>query len=643
MKQYLFACLALALAASQALGQSPEDFDRWKAKYPHQMAVYLDYYQEIVLKVEGDSVVAISTDYYDMLHLDEGSKNLAKDKVYLSHFRELLELEAMTLVPQKSKYKAIKVTDFREKNETSAGIFYDDFRSKTFVYPAVAPGVRTVLREKQAITNARFLTAFYFGAFIPVVKTHLSITFPQDLDLQYKLFHADQVPLKFEETRKGGMVTYTWRAEDLDGYKMEGDAPKSSYYLPHIAYRVASFQGKTERKRMLQDVADLFGWYSSLTCQVNREPDPGLNKLVASLTDGITSEEEKVKRIFYWVQDNIKYVAFEDGMRGFIPHQAGYVFEKRYGDCKDMASITSSMLRMAGIESYLTWIGSRDIPYRYTELPTPMVDNHMIVTYRRPNGEYFFLDATSANTHYGLPSSMIQGKEALLDLGNGDFKIVEVPVIERERNRFSDTVTVRLDGKTLEGEGFASMTGYARVFNAYRITGAHDRKEEEFMRQFLRKGSNKCFIGKYQVSHLDDKDLPLEVSYAFRVEDYCQAIGDEIYLNMSLTKTFQHEQIELSTRKLPLENDYCYTDRQAVAFEVPEGYSVEYLPPNASFEQDDFGFSLQYRQENGRVYQNITLYINYLILQPERFEEWNKMIEKLSEAYREVLILKKNA
>ena len=67
---------------------------------------------------------------------------------------------------------------------------------------------------------------------------------------------------------------------------------------------------------------------------------------------GARTEPEKVARIYYWVQDHVRYIAFENGLRGFIPHDAGRVYASRYGDCKDMANLLHEMLRMAGVKSY---------------------------------------------------------------------------------------------------------------------------------------------------------------------------------------------------------------------------------------------------------------------------------------------------
>src|SRR5690606_29442469 len=98
---------------------------------------------------------------------------------------------------------------------------------------------------------------------------------------------------------------------------------------------------------------------------------------VLKLTESAKTSEEKIKSIYYWVQDNIKYIAFEDGISGFRPDAAQNVLVNRYGDCKGMANLTKEMLKVAGFDARLAWIGTNRIPYTY-ELPSLAVDNHMI-------------------------------------------------------------------------------------------------------------------------------------------------------------------------------------------------------------------------------------------------------------------------
>ena len=95
-----------------------------------------------------------------------------------------------------------------------------------------------------------------------------------------------------------------------------------------------------------------------------------------------------IKKIKIKTNENIKYIAFEYALGGFIPREANEVFQKKYGDCKDNSSILFKMLEIAGLQGNLTWIGTRKIPYTYEEVPTRAVDNHMILSYENKNNTY---------------------------------------------------------------------------------------------------------------------------------------------------------------------------------------------------------------------------------------------------------------
>ena len=183
---------------------------------------------------------------------------------------------------------------------------------------------------------------------------------------------------------------------------------------------------------------------------INKEDtDPELEVLVAELIKGKTSDLEKVKALYYWTQKNIKYIAFEYALGGFIPREANDVFQKKYGDCKDNSSILYKMLEIAGLEGNLTWIGTRKIPYTYEEVPTPAVDNHMILSYEYNNKTYY-LDATGRYIQIDYPSSFIQGKEALIANGKS-YKIKKIPVIAANLNTITDSTYLKISGRDIIG------------------------------------------------------------------------------------------------------------------------------------------------------------------------------------------------
>lgn len=393
---------------------------------------------------------------------------------------------------------------------------------------------------------------------------------------------------------------------------------------------------------MLSGLDDLYTWYYTFVKDLNEEASPELDGIVRKIQAISHSEINLVKNIFYWVQENIQYVAFEQGMRGFIPHPGSYVCEKRYGDCKDMANLIVNMLKLANVKAYHTWVGTRDLPYKYSKVPTPLVDNHMIATYIGSDGQYYYLDATSDHTPFGLPSSMIQGKEALIGIDPTHYKVTTIPEIAKERNVMVDSVSIRLDGNQIIGSGTSSLGGYTKVFGCYALNRSKSDDIERNVTRLIGKGSNKFYLDKYALSDVDDRDKRTVIDYSFRIGDYFQKIGDELYVNLNLNKEHYNDFINPILRETPKERDYKYEKVEYCELTIPDGYVLEYLPPNAKADGDLLGFETEYRSENGKVLLRKKFYVNYLLMQPNQFEGWNASIKPLSEAYKESIILKKS-
>ncbi|MEQ9405818.1 MAG: transglutaminase domain-containing protein [Cyclobacteriaceae bacterium] len=386
---------------------------------------------------------------------------------------------------------------------------------------------------------------------------------------------------------------------------------------------------------MLSSLDDLFNWYNGFVKDLAIEEDVKI--LASEIVNESDSESEKVRKIFYWVQENVKYIAFEQGMRGFIPHPAAYVMNKRYGDCKDMSSLLVGLLRSVGIDANYTWIGSRDLPYSYLEIPSPIVDNHMIASVEI-DGSRVFLDATGNYTPLGFPTSMIQGKECLVNKGDS-YEIVSVPVIEKERNQMIDTSEVWIEDGNLFGRGRTYLTGLAKVANTYKMIQKTQKKEDDYIRRLLSRGSNKFFLDFHEVFNLDDLDKEIEVVHEFRVEDYYKEVNDRVYVNLCLDKSLLNDLIK--DREVPKENDYKYINRSVTHFQIPEGYVVSDVPQNSSGDFEVFGYSITYVSEAERLTVTKDFFVDYLLLEVDQFDQWNKGIKEYSKAIRNAVALNK--
>jgi hypothetical protein len=270
-----------------------------------------------------------------------------------------------------------------------------------------------------------------------------------------------------------------------------------------------------------------------------------------------------------------------------------------------------------------------------------MVDNHMIATYISPEGNYYYLDATSNHTPFGLPSSMIQGKEALIGKSPGEYEVKVVPVIPKEVNATVDSVYLAIRATEVEGKGSMSLDGYSMVFAGYRLDRVEKEATEKYVAQLAGKGNNKFYLDTFSLTGLVNRDEPTHIDYDFRIGDYFQRIGNEIYVNMNLNKDRYNDFINTKMRQTPLENDYKYVKEEIVVLEIPEGYAVDYLPPDVGHQGRTLGINVDYEFDDKHVTMRKTFYVDFLLMLPSQFQEWNESVTQLSEAYKESIILKK--
>ncbi len=627
-----------------ALTSHAQNVDLWqqnKTKFPDEPAVFVERSEVMTISIKGDSLDVYTDQKEDILHLKEQTEGFSSRHVYGSHFNQVKDIKAKTLVWDKSRYKEMNVSDFKKKSDRDDGIFFDDSYYYTFNFPSIASHNRTQLEYRTLVKDPKFISGFIFSSYLPQAKSSFTIKASKDVELFYQVLNDKQGNIQFKKYEKGGTVYYEWIAQDMLALKRDDGSPSIRYYAPHVICYIKSYTIKKGKVNLLSNVDDLYRWYYSFVENLNKETSSELTAVVEKIKSESKTEEDIVKNVFYWVQANIQYIAFEEGMRGFIPHNGNYVCEKRYGDCKDMANLIVNMLDLAGVKAYHTWIGTRDLPYKYSDVPTPLVDNHMIATYKTKDGQYIFLDGTGDHTKFGFPSSMIQGKEALIGIDRDQYEIKTVPEIAKEKNVMIDSISITLIENQMIAKGTTTLQGYPKVFGGYELDRAGKDDVKKYVTKLIGRGSNKFYLDDYSLFNLENNDRPTKINYSFRIADYFQVIGDEMYVNLNLNKDYYNSFINVASRKTPKESDYKYVKEEFYSMTIPDGYGLEYLPPSKKFDSDLLGYNMEYKQNGNVILFVKTFYLNYLLMQPSQFNDWNEAVKKVSEEYKESIILKK--
>lgn len=636
MRIFLFILIAISL---KSFTQESKEYNLYKKLYPNSNSVRLNQHTTVTIKIEAGDINITQNFLEEDLYLDESANYNSKKALNFSSFFELDKVEASSFTYTDGKYKEVEVTDFKEKDEIDQS-FYDDTKSLNFIYPNLKKGSKSILKYSEIVKNPRFLSPFYFGDYSPIINNKVTIIADKDINLSFKEFNTDTLNIQFKKEEKRNNIIYTWELKDIDKYEYELNTPTYKKILPHIVPIITSYKSNNKNTDLAKNVSNLYGWYYSLVKDINKEEvDENLIKLVEELIANKPNDLEKVKAIYYWTQKNIKYIAFEYALGGFIPRQANEVFQKKYGDCKDNSSILYKMLDIAGLKGNLTWIGTRSIPYNYIDVPTPIVDNHMILSYTNDDATYF-LDATGRYVSIDYPTSFIQGKEALIANGN-NYIIKKVPIVPAIKNAVIDSTVIDLIGEDLIGKSKIDISGYNKMDCFHALENeTTEEKIKAFYNAQLQKGNNKFLIKSFTETNKYDYEKNLVVDYNFTINGYAKKLGDEIYVNLNLVKDLSSYKTE-EDRKNDIEYEHTNYFNYTTTLNIPKGYSIDYVPENVNFSNDYLTSNISYTISNNNINYNHSYSLNFISLNLEQQKEVNALIKKIEKAFKEVIVLKK--
>ena len=158
--------------------------------------------------------------------------------------------------------------------------------------------------------------------------------------------------------------------------------------------------------------------------------DPAIDALAASLTHGATTPRDKLGKLFAYVAQEIRYQQeYESVLAGFKPHRSSVVLERKYGDCKDKATLLIALGRAVGLKIHFVVLATHAMGHPERSVVLPWF-NHAIAYVPAQTGidEPFFLDATVDALDLWNLREDDQGAAALVvDPTNGTWSWKDIP------------------------------------------------------------------------------------------------------------------------------------------------------------------------------------------------------------------------
>ena len=89
------------------------------------------------------------------------------------------------------------------------------------------------------------------------------------------------------------------------------------------------------------------------------QPSAAIHDAVMDAVKGVSEERARIRAVYDLVVRKTRYVGLEFGIHGYQPYRTTQVFARKFGDCKDKASLLVVMLREIGVEASLVLARTR--------------------------------------------------------------------------------------------------------------------------------------------------------------------------------------------------------------------------------------------------------------------------------------------
>jgi hypothetical protein len=594
---------------------------------------------------KDDNIICRSS--YHFFTFDKG-KNSLNDKVVV--VQEDAEMEFLSIkkyasltypefynkfIQLKTFKKAVKVgrnyvTSARsgiDRGVSNENIFFDDSRVQYFPLRFSEKGASARITVKKEYTDGKYLTRLFFHQPYPVLEQVFEFKVPEWLSIDFKQMNFEGQAVEKKQTTKGGYTNYVFIMKNLPAYKSEFGQLGRAYTEPHIVILIKSFESKGELLQGFDNIRDVYKWNNRLYNMAGNNVESIKSVLSKIITPGM-NDQDKIKSIYYYVQDKIRYIAYEDGYSGYIPASVQDVLTNKYGDCKGMANLLTEMLKLAGYNAHFTWIGTRDLPYSQS-LPALCVNNHAITTLYYQGKEYF-LDATEKYVPFGENAYRIQGKEALI--ANGEkFDIKTVPVTTASDHKVFTKADFNLQNELLTGKVQVTLTGNERKDFHQSYQNLPITKREEFFKGFLEFGNNNIDASGIKTSDLKNREIPVTISGTIDLSNSVQTISGNKYINLDFFPKTLDKYLPDEKRLTGYDFGYLLSFDDEFTLTIPPGSKFSDIPQKLELKYPGYEFSGEYSVQGNKIVLKKYLAIKNSVISKNDFANWTKFLQSIKE------------
>lgn len=467
----------------------------------------------------------------------------------------------------------------------------------------------------------------YFGELVPLdgFEPQLLREYVLEVPTSRKLFFNQKVE---QEPGPGkDMVRYKIAVGERRGIKPEPGMPgwtELANYLHVSTYSDWDAVGR---------------WYWGLVKDqliVDAKIRAAVQDVLKALPKG-SSERDKVRALYKHVITSTRYVGLEFGIHGYKPYRTTDVYDRRFGDCKDKASLLKVMLGEAGIKSHLVLVRTRDQGTLGSNPASLSAFNHAI-TYV-PSLD-LYLDGTAEFSGPDELPHADQGATVLIVRDGEGAELRTLPMSKAEDNRqiAHQTVELAADGSA-SVKHLLTVTGAGASAWRSALQSAENRKER--LTSYFGNQFPGVTIQSVDAPGIGDVLHPVQVKTSWSVPAWAQRQGDQLrFVVLGHRTALQRGMAGQATREHDLVMAVPAVEINVIEIVAPKGYTFAQLPASKQLDTPFARFNLEVTAKGDRAQVRSELEYRTHRFKPDEYRALREFLGQVDGALEQAFELK---
>ncbi|WP_415326555.1 DUF3857 domain-containing protein [Chryseobacterium sp. MMS23-Vi53] len=513
------------------------------------------------------------------------------------------------------KIKSYSKSDFGDFANNNQGTFYSNNRVMALSFTPTQYPYTVEFSYQIGEENTVFLPDFvpFRSTNVSLEEAQMKIINKSGIELKSKTYPSKYNYTSVTESDNAGEKTFTYKNVPAidDAFLL----PQPVKILPKVSFALTKFnlEGK---QGTINNWSDFGTWYYNSILQPVSLSTPAIKAEVAALNlQGTT--EEKVKKLYQYMQTKTRYIFVALGIGGWQPMLPDEVQKKGYGDCKGLTNYMKTLLDEAGIPSYYSVINSGSSPVSFDKDFPKMGGNHVILMVPTDKGN-IWLENTSQQIAFNHLSYSTTDRNVLSIRKNG-IELIETPSYSAEQSKEKQQLKIKLnEDNSILGEGNFSYTGI-QYDNNMALTHLDPKERNEAVKNLL----DVLHFEKIEMKNfLNDKDNAVaKFDLDFKANNYSKNAGSSlifravpIYSN-NIYKTEEN-------RELPFELRQSFEDEYEIIFALPKSYKIDEVPENVTLNSEFGTYKLSFVKNGEELKVNRTIRINKGLYPKEKYNDY---------------------